>query len=174
MCSDCNNSKSQPFDLSYDKLMDFLKINEDLIYQTRTFDLYNVFGENWKEDTDNVMKYLIKHICCRLAESKIEITNDVINFLNGGEYPHLWKLHLIIESKKVEWIEQMKNDKGWCGILSLTPLTGTVNQENTHWEHLIGSYNYRAYTFAYSYCYAYSQFSCNLTSRIVKFDFLKT
>ncbi len=172
ICSSCNNDNSQQFDFSYTRLMDFLKANEEVIFQTRAFDLFEIFGENWKDEAENVIKYLIKHIGCRLAESNIEVSRDIVNYLNGKGYPQLLTLHLILETKKVELILQMKKDKGWDGILSLTPLTGRCTRDGKQWEYVIGSYNYRAFTFGFSYCYAYTQFECNLISRKVILDLI--
>ncbi len=170
LCSDCNNKKSQPFDHSYDKLIDFLKVNEDVIYRCQSFDLKEIFGRNWKLEVENVLKYLVKHIGCRLAENNFEINQDMIEFLDGGARPKCLNLNLIIRTDKADFVQKMKNEGENNGYISITPLIGNYFSDSNQWEYLFGSYDYRGYGFTYKYCKAFTRFSCNLTKRKVKID----
>lgn len=84
ICADCNGSKSQPFDKSYQELIQYYYRNRNRIKDQRSISLIEIFGSNWKESMLNVQRYIGKHIGCRLAEKKIKFEDDnLIAFLNG-------------------------------------------------------------------------------------------
>lgn len=82
LCSKCNNSKSSPFDRAYDE---FVKNMQPLFTQTmrdKSIDLRLIFGEDWKYRFNELLKYYVKHIACRLSHHLLEVPQNIIDFLN--------------------------------------------------------------------------------------------
>ena len=97
LCSQCNNAKSQPFDLAYDRIIEYYLKNEELIKSKKLIDFSNVYGENWKEEKENLLRYIMKHIGCRLSELGFTPFQSTIDYLNGiTQHKHL---KLIIQIK---------------------------------------------------------------------------
>ena len=90
LCSNCNNNRSQKFDLSYDELIEYYLRNEDEIKSTEEIDYSVVFGQSWKDKKINVERYLMKHIGCRLSDHGFLPFDSTIEFLNGcSQHKHL-------------------------------------------------------------------------------------
>lgn len=90
LCASCNNTKSQPFDRSYDKFVAFLHDQEEKILKERKLCFTEIYDEEWRSEVARLYKYFVKHICCRLAEGKVWIHPNVITFLNDkGSLQHL-------------------------------------------------------------------------------------
>jgi hypothetical protein len=45
ICTDCNNTLSQPFDRSYDQFFDYIQNNPSSVFKNRFIDFYEVYGE---------------------------------------------------------------------------------------------------------------------------------
>ncbi len=83
LCSECNTTKSQPFDQAYDFFMEFFVKNVGIILEKETVDLREVYGTNWVQEKKNLLRYFVKHICCRVASFSFQIDPQIIKFMNG-------------------------------------------------------------------------------------------
>jgi hypothetical protein len=83
MCQDCNNRRSQPFDLAYDRLLAFLQLNERSILTSRKLSFIEIFGSDWRVGRRNLVKYWVKHICCRAAEINLPVPKTIGDFLTA-------------------------------------------------------------------------------------------
>jgi hypothetical protein len=54
-----------------------------------------IHGRQWIEGRDNVMRYLVKHVGCRLAEDGVQVPQPFVRFLNT-EDPEPEGLELIL------------------------------------------------------------------------------
>ncbi len=82
LCDKCNNNRSQPFDLAYEKFANYIRADKKNIYRTREIDFEKAFGKDWHPETLNFYKYLVKHVMCRVSDL-LPVVPDVIRFLNG-------------------------------------------------------------------------------------------
>jgi hypothetical protein len=87
MCAQCNNSRSQPFDQTYDRFVEHLRDRERHILASRSIDLRSVYGPAWEQSRDDLLRYVVKHIGCRLSENEIEVPASFRDFLDGGVQP---------------------------------------------------------------------------------------
>lgn len=118
LCQNCNNSKSQSFDKSYDKLIEFLKENEANTLRESSIKLNIIYGENYKMQIENLIKYFIKHLCCTLCEINISVPSNLIYFLNGES--EVSSLELVISQsidrqKHLEIISRKIPNSSWIG-----------------------------------------------------------
>jgi hypothetical protein len=87
MCAKCNNERSQPFDNAYDSFTAYLHDHERHVLASRSVDLRAIYGEDWKVGRDGLLRYMAKHIGCRLAENDIEVPMSIRGYLQGGPEP---------------------------------------------------------------------------------------
>lgn len=151
ICSACNNAKSQEFDRIYDRFIDFIKTNENAIIKTRNFKLSSIFGNNWRQATENVKRYYVKHMCCRLADGKIYIHPAIINFLNGS--PHLkyvlMKMEFMEEFLAVREITKSLNRDQYGIYIGDMPCI--LNKTNDSIKMISSCYQYRWLRLSYLY-----------------------
>ena len=93
MCQDCNNRRSQPFDRAYDQLLGFIQTNEDIVLEANELSFQDVFGNDWRNARANLVKYWVKHICCRAVDMGLAVPQAICDFLDSthaiGEPPHI-------------------------------------------------------------------------------------
>ncbi|WP_190007808.1 hypothetical protein [Streptomyces anulatus] len=91
LCARCNNEQSQAFDRSYDLFAEYLHAEEGAIVVAGGVRMGAIFGSNWREKTSDLLKYFVKHVCCRLAEDGVRIPDSVLDYLNGvrSDLPHI-------------------------------------------------------------------------------------
>lgn len=87
MCARCNNEHSQPFDLAYDQFTSYIHEHERHVLASRSVDLRAVYGEKWKDGRDGLLRYMTKHVGCRLSENGIEVPESLRRYLDGGPEP---------------------------------------------------------------------------------------
>jgi hypothetical protein len=86
MCAQCNNVRSQPFDLAYDRFATFLASGR--AHRRSAIPLARIFGRSWREDNRALARYYGKHFGCRLHLAKMPIPDSLRSFLDGaGEMP---------------------------------------------------------------------------------------
>jgi hypothetical protein len=108
ICRKCNNERSQQFDRAYDQFMDYVFAHEQEIMRAESLDLRDVFGGSWQPDTLNLVRYIVKHICCRLAEVSdrrvIWLDKRLHRCLNGGGFPACLQLDVFIDPGVLEFL----------------------------------------------------------------------
>jgi hypothetical protein len=83
LCATCNNARSQPFDRAYDTFVTFVANNEGSILQSRRFRFSDVYGSSWRSARENLAKYYVKHVGCRLAQDGIKVEQPILDYLDG-------------------------------------------------------------------------------------------
>lgn len=87
LCARCNNTRSQAFDYAYDRFVGYVAAHGRHILSSRRIDLRAAFGEDWGDAAEDTLRYLVKHIGCRLAQNEIEVPLTLLTFLDGGSRP---------------------------------------------------------------------------------------
>jgi len=118
LCTKCNNERSQPFDNAYDRFIEELFEREEDVLAARSFDLRVAFGSEWSSMSDNVLRYFVKHICCRIAESltvdgERVVPVDALAFLDGGPAPAHLACEMWIEPTWLRFYEVGAGDPLW-------------------------------------------------------------
>jgi hypothetical protein len=82
LCQDCNNARSQPFDIAYDTFAGYLAQHEQLVVSRGWLRFSDMFGTAWPTSRDEVVRYYLKHIGCRLADGGARVPRPFIDFLD--------------------------------------------------------------------------------------------
>ncbi len=84
LCQKCNNERSQPFDRAYDEFIVHLEANSPSIIASKRIQFSAIFGAGWQTGRENIIRYYVKHIGCRLAEAGVLVDPRVGNYLDGS------------------------------------------------------------------------------------------
>jgi hypothetical protein len=127
MCEYCNNTRSQPFDRAYDEFIEWVLTNETAVLAERRIDLTAVFGSDQKRKGEDVLRFFVKHICCRLAETvdadgDALIPSDAVRFLDGGWPPRNIATAMWIEPSWLRFDRFGEGDPEWISILGMEPV----------------------------------------------------
>ncbi|APW65822.1 hypothetical protein LPB137_08120 [Poseidonibacter parvus] len=92
ICEDCNNSKTQAYDLSFDIFIDYIRQNYININKYRMINFKEVFGESFSIQQTNLYKFFVKILGCDLSEYGFNVPTDLIELLDK----EIFKTKLII------------------------------------------------------------------------------
>lgn len=105
MCKDCNNRRSQPFDRAYDQFLRFLELNETAVLARGGLSFRDVFGKEWRAGRSNLVKYWVKHVCCRAVEVGLPVPPATCAYLDSpsssGAPPHI-RMRLMINEAVID------------------------------------------------------------------------
>jgi len=85
LCQQCNNSRSQPFDLAYELFSDYIATNRPALWTSRRLQLNKVFGSSWEASAANVARYYVKSVGCLMADNGFRPPAIFGSFMNGQE-----------------------------------------------------------------------------------------
>ncbi len=127
MCAYCNNTRSQPFDQAYDKFIEWVVANHEAVLAERRITLGEVFDPDGIEVAEDVLRFFVKHICCRLAETVMSdgetlLPPDALRFLDGGPPPTSITTDMWIEPSWLRFDQLGADDPGWISILGMEPV----------------------------------------------------
>lgn len=84
LCKQCNNSLTQPFDRAYDKFIEYVIDNYELILERRFIDFEEIYGEDFPDQQTNLFKYFLKSFGCRIyANPDFKVPLDIITILKN-------------------------------------------------------------------------------------------
>lgn len=84
LCRKCNDTRSQAFDLAYDKYANYVWANHARLLRRSAIDMKNVYGESVVDDLLDLGRYFTKHIGCRMANDGYSPPSELAEFLDGG------------------------------------------------------------------------------------------
>jgi len=85
LCAPCNNARSQPFDLAYDRMESFYVEHADEMMEWKRLGWVDVYGEDWEQGAADLARYFAKQVGCMLASQRLPVPADLITFLDGAE-----------------------------------------------------------------------------------------
>lgn len=86
MCQNCNNSRSQPFDLSYDVFSDYIASNMPRLWELDGLNMVEVYGTDWPARQIALGRYYAKHFGSLMVDSGVPAPLGLIEFLDGAPY----------------------------------------------------------------------------------------
>jgi hypothetical protein len=87
MCHNCNNARSQPFDLSYDIFSDYLTKAMPKLWERDGLDMVEIFGQDWRNHQLNLARYYAKHFGSLMVDNGVPAPTGLIEFLDGAPHP---------------------------------------------------------------------------------------
>lgn len=139
LCQECNTSKSQNYDVSYSIFINYLFKKLPKLLSKPEINLDLVFESDWQIHKKNILAYIVKHICCRLAKSKIKIPQEYLNYLNGKDKLEKIFIKPGISSTLYKNLQDMRENNEGQGFI----IMATLNEYNDD----IGKYFFSSYLF---------------------------
>jgi len=84
LCAECNNARSQPFDRAYQIFSDFAWDRQEELESSTRIDMRKIYGANWREESLNLARYIVKHAGCRMDHEGYPVPSPFKPFLNGA------------------------------------------------------------------------------------------
>lgn len=153
LCARCNNKRSQPFDEAQTRFHELLRDTDAAILRARSVRLSDAYGSSWRDERDNLLRYYVKHVVCRVAHAGVLVTPDLTAYLDGGPLPR--SLSFTAEIRKD--IAAMGGGGLWLGDLwhvvdqSTGELTEISSFTGYRWFRLTWMYDERVGTFAHPF-----------------------
>jgi hypothetical protein len=139
LCQICNNQRSQPFDLAYDRFIGHVETNSSTILGSKQISFSAIFGPDWQVGRENVIRYYVKHIGCRLAETGIRVETQVLDYLDGKSPLRHIEMDFeiredIVAMEKKLLSEQLVEGGVWIGngMADHHPSTGSYSRFYSH------------------------------------------
>lgn len=99
ICEECNNDKSQNYDLSFDIFVEYLKANKDLIYSSKVIDFKNIYGVDFPKSQTDLFKYFVKILGCDLSENGFVVPYDLVELLKKEHFQTRLKITLSLNEE---------------------------------------------------------------------------
>jgi hypothetical protein len=128
MCASCNNSRSQPFDVAYDKFADYVWDNLDNLWRSRFLDMRRVYGGDWQESSLNLARYFAKQLACRIDDAGFQVPSIIPPFLNGQPLLSNVQMALFKDRELWNFYCQGKSEGSATAGLFLSPALGAVSK----------------------------------------------
>jgi hypothetical protein len=156
LCSDCNNSFSQPFDKAYDRFIDYICENKALVLKRRFVNFQEVYGDNFADEQRNLYKYFVKSFGCRLAHYGDPIPVDLPKLLYKDRFKTGLRISFSVNEDKLlgpEWLDKMigngdlymgQHSEWWMKLLSKIGKSSIYKYEYSEyfrWLHIFYWYN---------------------------------
>src|SRR5262249_34841396 len=68
----CNNARTQPFDIAYERFSAWILSNTDTLHERANLDFTEIFGTAYAEDAVNLLCYFGKSLGCQIANAGFE------------------------------------------------------------------------------------------------------
>lgn len=84
-CKQCNNDRSQPFDLAYDEFIQIVWDDPERFRDLTHLDMDSIFP-NDPFGAKKLCRYYVKNIACRIAETGFSVPTEMVDFMNGAPW----------------------------------------------------------------------------------------
>jgi len=121
LCQACNNVKSQPWDLAYERFERWLFEHETLVLARRFILFDDVFGvDGVSTGCPALYKYFVKAFGCRLADAGMTVPPDLVALLPSDR--PLTKLRLAFSVNKMSFAVDAETRRSYLGLGDLIRL----------------------------------------------------
>lgn len=168
LCQKCNNERSQPFDRAYDQFIGHIEDNTASILAVKQIQFSIIFGSGWHADRENVIRYYVKHICCRLAEAGVLVDPRVIKYLDGNSSLCCIEIEFQIREDIVAMETKLRADDLTGGAVWIGDGMADRHPSNNTFSRFYSHVGYRWLRASYEYNDTYtSDFNVNVGDTLV-------
>lgn len=122
LCAPCNNSRSQPFDLVYDRMDAYVAENLETIGTSGVMDWSKIYPDDPLAKASDLGRYFVKQFCCMLASQNLPIPAQTIEFLDGEATCPAVGFYLTRDIAIREWhrlLKGMGEEEGLAGFIRI-------------------------------------------------------
>jgi len=115
ICSDCNNTKSQPWDKAYEQFERWVFEHSRETLKRRFILMEEVFGsDNFSSACPAFYKYFVKAFGCRLVNSGMAVPDDLVSLLSKDQFRT--KLRLTFAVNKTVFLLEGNDRENYLGL----------------------------------------------------------
>lgn len=102
LCKHCNGTKTQPHDDAYKKFISHIKGNYEAIKKSKIIQCSDIYGKkNRKQEQQNLFKYFMKTLGCRIDSIGHKVPQEFIDAINGQNYGQSLKVSIQLNSQYI-------------------------------------------------------------------------
>ena len=83
LCRNCNNVRSQPYDVAYDKFVQKVWDDPECFRDRTEFDMAEILPDD-PYGAAKLARYYVKNIGCRIAELGFTVPQQIVDFMDGA------------------------------------------------------------------------------------------
>jgi len=133
ICCICNNSYSKSWDEEFDRFIFHLLPNWEKELKSGYFNIKNSHPGCQRKHSSNLYRYFCKIFGCALVDSGQDAPQDIVEAVNGRNYPNNFGISLCIEN---EFFEKKVTPEMLCSTFDLEG--DAANHLNYRWGLTIG------------------------------------
>jgi hypothetical protein len=84
LCQNCNTTSTQPYDRAYEKFSTWVNQWDAALMTEPSIDFTDIYGENYRDEVPNLLKFFAKHLGCRLAADDYAVPSELVALLASG------------------------------------------------------------------------------------------
>lgn len=126
ICSECNGSFSQPFDIAYQKFIKYVFDNEEHILKKRYIDFFDIYGLEFEICQRNLYKYFAKSFGCRLVYAKLAVPDDIRELLSKDFFQTALRINISVNEDILLLPSEHRH-----GFIGKGDLSGYIDEKNT-------------------------------------------
>jgi hypothetical protein len=170
-CARCNNERSQPFDLAYDRFIEWFLANEEELEKTGLVPLHEIF-DDWRTGQHLVTCYYAKHAGCRIADVGFRVPDSLGDFLDGREEPAGFAFNFELSGFLAGLnaiLKESPTEHGTSGNLAVGQVNGQLTREEGHAVELVSWSSYHALQVFWEWSCDYPRSWTNLLGPVAEF-----
>jgi hypothetical protein len=150
LCAQCNNVRSQPLDVAQERFARFLAEGGSVLAKTRLIRFADIYsGQNAAAEAENLRRYFVKHVACRLSELGRPISRNIAAFMNQAEPLRDIAFSFAFSSEMHRILQELPRGKsGVVGDEDITSFTDPVSRKNYE---IASEWVYRAFILRWLY-----------------------
>lgn len=135
LCHFCNTTRSQNFDRAHERFIAYISRNAEALLTSNEIDFHDVYGQAWREHQKDFVRYLVKHVACRLAGTNIEVGRELIGFLTQSYPLRGFTVNFEVREDILALMTEIGSGSLWLGGLSceVHEPTGAVRNLRSHY-----------------------------------------
>lgn len=121
LCTPCNTTRSQPWDKAYEIFSGWVNDAGSGLMTMETLDFEGIFGAASQQAVLNLLKYLLKHFGCQLADRDYTIPFDLADLFDRSDLAPFQ----VSFARNRYWYEFERGGSGLCGNFAMF---GTISR----------------------------------------------
>ena len=135
LCEICNNTRTQPFDMSYEIFFDYVWKNADIIIKKRFIDFKDIYKDDYKTKQFELFRYFVKLFGCDLSYSEVSVPKGFVRLLKRRRllFP-LLSISFAVNEVKLQFKELKNMPMGIGNLLTTQNNLKFKNNPQYRWD----------------------------------------
>jgi len=134
LCATCNSTRSQPFDVAYDRLIEWVFDNEADVLRKRFLNFAEVYGATFATDQLDLYKYCVKSFGCRLVDANQSVPPDIVALFDLTQFQTGLRISFSVNEDVL--LMKADNRRGFIGKTGMMAGLDAKDQTRVNWYYM--------------------------------------